>query len=150
MASALILTGTGVDSGGDVVRLVWKCRRPRAGAPWRWEVRRTLDTFYADRKKLVYHKIISASLPAWTRMWRDAGVMSVMSFWPSRRSVIGQEVDLDLVDEEFSVDTMALVPLGWAHDSFSQKPPCQCHCRVTCQPRRRQIAAMASKCGHLW
>lgn len=114
-----------MDDAGGPVRLVWKWRRPSPCAPWRWELRRALDTMYESRNQLKYNKLISQALPQWSILWRDVGVESPSSYWPSRRSVLGRDVDLSLVDEEYSVDTAALVHTGtiprdtseWAHAS---------------------------------
>ena len=69
-----------------------------------------IDTLFGHRKTLHYSHIIRDNLPAWTILWRDVGVLSCYSYWPSRRSVLGQEVASDMVDDEYSVDTSALVP----------------------------------------
>ena len=53
-------------------------------------------------------------------------MLGPLSYWPSRRSVKGQDVDMELVDEEYSLDTTAMVPslslplslASWEGESF--------------------------------
>lgn len=113
-----------MDDAGGPVRLVWKCRRPSPCAPWRWELRRVLDTMYESRSELKYNKLISQALPQWSILWRDVGVESPSSYWPSRRSVLGRDADLSLVDEEYSVDTAALVHRGNHPPRHKRVGPC--------------------------
>ena len=111
MASCLALSACGNASNGEAVRLVWKCRRPHEGMQYRWELRRVLESQHPSRKKMQYCKEVKLALPSWMVLFRDFDVLSADSYWPSRRSVIGMEVDVNVIDEEFSVNTSALVQL---------------------------------------
>lgn len=92
--------------------MIWKCRRPADDEPWRWELRRLLDSQFSHNACLKYNKVIARYLPEWMVLLRDVGVAMERSYWPSRRSVVGMQVDLSMVDEEYSVDTFALAPMG--------------------------------------
>lgn len=111
-SSARVLCANGVDVRGGNVRMIWKCRRPADDEPWRWELRRLLDSQFSHNACLKYNKVIARYLPEWMVLLRDVGVATERSYWPSRRSVVGMQVDLSMVDEEYSVDTFALAPMG--------------------------------------
>jgi hypothetical protein len=110
MAVARLIEATAVDSFGEHVGLSWKLRRSDQNKPYRWELRRLLQTHFAGRKGFKPCKEISNLLPDFIALWKDVGVYDADSYWPSlRQSRLIDDCDSEKVSTQASCNTICTV-----------------------------------------
>lgn len=102
-----VLESKAVDANGVQCELVWKCRRRAPGEPFRWEIRRLLDTHFSWQN-MKYNSVINKLIMDWQAIWSDVELNTPLSYWPSRRATRDLVVNADCTDEEYTFDTVSM------------------------------------------